>query len=219
MHWNDLFMRIIKQFLVRAYYKMKYPSIKIDSRALLGKNNKFGEGVRLYEGVRIANTKIGRYSYVASFSRISNAEIGAFCSIGPDVLIGLGIHPTNTIVSTHPSFYSVHGQSTITFSKMNYFQESKRIIIGNDVWIGARVIILDGVKIGNGVIIGAGSIVTKDLPDYSIAVGVPAKIIKYRFDDQQISELLNIKWWEWDIKLIEKNANLFLNINDFLKGK
>ncbi len=83
------------------------------------------------------------------------------------------------------------------------------ILIGNDVWIGANVLIMPGVKIGNGVIIGAGAVVIKDIPDYAIAVGIPAKVIKYRFNDQQIKLLNEVQWWNWDDDFIKAHINLF----------
>ena len=86
-------------------------------------------------------------------------------------------------------------------------------IIGNDVWIAAGVNILHKVKIGNGAVIGAGAVVTKDIPPYAIAAGVPAKVIKYRFDEEFIAELERIKWWNWPRDLIMKNIDLLLSVN------
>ncbi|QHL89493.1 hypothetical protein GU926_17095 [Nibribacter ruber] len=83
------------------------------------------------------------------------------------------------------------------------------IVIGNDVWIGAHSIVLSGVTIGNGAIIGANSVVTKDLPPYSIAVGTPAKVIKYRFEPEIIEKLQQIQWWNWDKDKFNKNRQLF----------
>jgi serine acetyltransferase len=84
------------------------------------------------------------------------------------------------------------------------FDEKKPIHIGHDVWIGARVFIRDGVKIGNGAVVAAGSVVVKDVPDYAIVGGVPAKIIRYRFSEEMIAELLNLKWWEWPEEKLRK---------------
>jgi acetyltransferase-like isoleucine patch superfamily enzyme len=77
------------------------------------------------------------------------------------------------------------------------FVEYKRILIGNDVWIGARAVVLDGVIIGDGAIIGACAVVTKDVPPYAIVVGVPAKIVRYRFSEKKIRQFLELQWWEW----------------------
>lgn len=149
----------------------------------------------IYNNVTIINSRLDDYSYVGSNSKIMNADIGKFCSIASDVLIGLGKHPTY-LKSTHPGFYS---------QKVNYgfekeydinYSEYKRIYVGHDVWIGTRAIILDGVNIGIGAIIAAGAVVTKDVPPYAIVAGVPAKIIKYRLDKSEASKMLESRWWE-----------------------
>jgi len=88
-------------------------------------------------------------------------------------------------------------------------QHYQKVIIENDVWIGANSVIMPGVKVGNGAIIGANAVVTKDVPDYAIVGGVPAKIIKYRFDEKTISSLLELKWWDLDKAIIKENIELF----------
>ena len=107
----------------------------------------------------------------------------------------------------------------MTLCKENKVEESKQTIIGNDVFIGVNVTVLDGVKIGDGAVIGAGAVVVDDIPSYAIAVGVPAKVVKYRFDDQTINALLEKQWWnasEEELKKVERN---FWDVESFLKGK
>jgi virginiamycin A acetyltransferase len=164
----------------------------------------------------IVNASLGDYSYIATNSRITNTEIGKFCSIGPNFCCGLGIHPTHGI-STSPMFYSVAHQNGVTLVSENKIQESKRIIIGNDVFIGANVTLLDGVQIGDGAVIGAGAVVTKNIPPYAVAVGVPAKIVKYRFPDEIIQDLLRIKWWDFDSKKINEVEKYFFEVNEFIE--
>ena len=159
---------------------------------------------------------IGEYTYISEGSKISMTEIGKFCSIGPHLLCGWGIHPINGI-STSPMFYSTKKQNGMTLSDTDKCEERKKIIIGNDVFIGANVTILDGVKIGNGCVIGAGAVVTKDIPDYAVVGGVPAKIIKYRFSDEQISALKKIEWWNWEYDKLKNIEKYFFNIDDFIK--
>lgn len=89
------------------------------------------------------------------------------------------------------------------------FFKNKLVTIGNDVWIGTRVIIMGGVKIGNGAVIGAGAIVTKDVPDYAIAVGVPAKVVKYRFSPDIIEKLLELQWWNLSEEELKENIKEF----------
>lgn len=145
---------------------------------------------------------LGDYSYIAANSNISHCMIGKFCSIGPNFCCGLGLHPTNGI-STHPMFYSTAKQNGMTLVDKNTFEETKHTTIGNDVFIGANVTILDGVMIGDGAVIGAGAVVTKDIPPYSVAVGVPAEVKKYRFSKAKIAQLLKLQWWNWDEKCLE----------------
>ena len=121
-----------------------------------------------------------------------NAKIGKFVSIGKNSLIGAGMHPLDYI-STHPCFYN---------EEIN--AKNSPVIIGNDVWIGQNVFIKPGVKIGNGAVIGINSVVTKDVPDYAIVGGAPAKFIRYRFSEKIIKELLASKWWEFSLEEITK---------------
>lgn len=158
---------------------------------------------------------LGKYSYIAKNCDITNTEIGKFCSIGPNFKCGLGIHPTNGI-STSPMFYSKAKQNGQTLVTQNKFTESKRTIIENDVFIGANVTVLDGVRIGNGSVIGAGAVVTKDIPPYAIVSGVPAKLVNYRFSEKQIEKLLAIAWWNFDDDQLRNVEKHFFEIDSFI---
>lgn len=144
-------------------------------------------------GSNLVCVKMDRYSFCGYDCEIVNAEIGAFCSIANNVKIGGARHPIEW-VSTSPVFYSGSDSVKKKFSTFDR-DEDKHTIIGNDVWIGANAIIIQGVKIGNGAVIGAGSIVTKDVGDYEIVAGNPAKVIRKRFSDNIIQGLLDSKWW------------------------
>lgn len=174
----------------------------IDPTTELAGNNKFGKGTN------ICDSQIGRHTYVVN-ARIVRAQIGAFCSIGPDVNVGgLGNHPIKWI-STHPAFYSILKQSGKTFVTSDLFDELKPNKIGNDVWIGASALILDGISIGDGAIVAAGAVVTKDVPPYAIVGGVPAKVIRYRFSEEVIASLLEWQWWELPDVVLAKLAVCF----------
>jgi len=144
-------------------------------------------------GCNLVCVKMERYSFCGYDCEIVNTEIGAFCSIANNVKIGGARHPIEW-VSTSPVFYNGRDSVRKKFSTFDR-DEDKHTVIGNDVWIGANAIIIQGVKIGNGAVIGAGSIVTKDVGDYEIVAGNPAKFIRKRFSDNVIQGLVDSKWW------------------------
>ena len=148
----------------------------------IGKRNHFSEGVLIYE-----NAQIGNFNYFAPYTLINNATIGNYCSIGPGCTIGLGEHDLNAI-STNTDINNGRG-------KMVIFSEKKRTTIGHDVWIGANVVIKQGVSVNNGAVVGAGSVVTHDVPAYSVAYGAPAKIIRYRFSPDKIQAIDGSNWF------------------------
>ena len=194
-------------------YRNKQLKIGYMSSAL---NCNFGRYNTLFDGVNLNNVKLGDCSYVSDNTKIFKTRIGKFCSIGPNCNIGLGVHPLGSFVSTHPAFYSVRTPTGISFSDKNYIEEHRGIKIGNDVWIGSSSLVLDGVVIGNGAIIAAGSVVTKDVPAYAVVGGVPAKFIKYRFPENEIIELEKIKWWDTEIELLKNNFKSYHNVKEFL---
>ncbi len=172
------------------------------------------------------NSYMGFGTYIAEKSFIKNTVIGRYCSVGNEVMTVVGNHPLNQFASISPVFYSKACQTGFTyvekekFNDFNYIDENRKISveIGNDVWIGARATILEGVKIGDGAVIGAGAVVTKDVLPYAIVGGVPAKIIRYRYDEETIRKLLQIKWWEKDQQWIKNHAELFENVQNLLEN-
>ena len=162
---------------------------------------------RLKEHTEIHSSFLGEYSYISQYSIVNKAKIGKFCSIANGCYIGLWEH--NTEVSTH-SFYLYEHSGNFVQGYTNYDKDDIETIIGNDVWIGANAVIMKGVTIESGVIIGAGAVVTKDIPAYAIAVGNPAKVIKYRYEKEDIQWLLDLSWWNFSrekIKsIIDKNG-------------
>jgi acetyltransferase-like isoleucine patch superfamily enzyme len=174
----------------------------IDSKSIIHPN------VHLLENCIINNSAVQSYTYLGKNCLVQNTSIGKFCSIANDVLIGLGKHPMD-LFSTSTLFYRKANTLKIDLIDRNIdFEEYDSISIGHDVWIGARVIIMDGVTIGNGAILAANAVVVKDVPPYAVVGGVPAKIIKYRFPANKIEELVEQKWWMWDLEKIKNYYKL-----------
>jgi chloramphenicol O-acetyltransferase type B len=186
---------------------------------------KFEPYVRLYKGVFLRSVSVGKMSYFNRDTHAGYSIIGSYCCVGPEVIIGgLGRHPVDQL-SMHPAFYSPHLRAGQTFVDTGSFDELPQTQIGNDVWIGARAVILDGVKVGDGALIAAGSIVNKDVPPYAVVGGVPARIIRYRFETSIIEKLLDWQWWNLNFDqvkkitpLIEKKDNWILeDINQLIE--
>jgi acetyltransferase-like isoleucine patch superfamily enzyme len=169
----------------------------------------------VYEPCKLTNVGVDDYTYIAPGSLIVNTEIGKFCSIGPNFRCGYGIHPTNGI-STSPMFYSTKKQNGTTLSSTDKIAENLPIHIGNDVFIGINVTVLDGVKIGNGAVIAAGAVVTKDVQDYAIVGGVPAKFLKFRFSDDEIEKMTKINWYNADNNVLYDVEKYFFEIDTFI---
>lgn len=163
--------------------------------------------------------QLGYASYIGGNSVILG-KVGKYCSIASDVSVVNGFHPTDTFFSTHPAFYSLSNCTGVSFVKDSCFSEYRYadpahkydVVIGNDVWIGYGAILLAGVTVGDGAIIGAGAVVTKDVPAYSIVGGVPAKLIRYRFTEEERIKLKNLKWWDRSEDWLKKNADKFSDI-------
>ncbi|SHG34962.1 Acetyltransferase (isoleucine patch superfamily) [Fodinibius roseus] len=168
-------------------------------------------GCKIQDGVTIAAgspVKIGRYTSLNGPStkircEINKVIIGSFCSIARQVSIQEFNHRYDGLTTYH-IFKNVFNEGV-----EKDIESSGAIVIGNDVWIGANASILSGVTLGHGAIIAANSVVTKDVPEYAIVGGIPAKTIKMRFNQSIIDRLLKLKWWDWDIKKIKKNRHLF----------
>jgi acetyltransferase-like isoleucine patch superfamily enzyme len=194
-----------------------YPQAQIAYGAQVDYHCRFETGVSIKEGAEVLQCKIGAYSYVSENSVVQNAEIGRFCSIARSVLIGLGEHPLMDNASTSPRFYSKPVSFTGKSELKDGFVENPPTTIGHDVWIGAGAFLKAGVHIGHGAVVAAGSVVTKDVPDYAIVGGIPAKVIRYRFDSDAIGRLLELEWWNCELPWIKANASAFMNKSDLIE--
>lgn len=143
-----------------------------------------------------------------------DVNIGSFCSIASYCSIG-GTGHSSTMVSTSPVFLEGTNVFRKNFANIQ-LRKSRPVIIGNDVWIGEGVFVKEGVTIGDGAIIGAHSVVTKDVEPYAIVAGVPAKLIRYRFSEEEIHFLLNEQWWKWPEEKLKNKGASFSSIKSFI---
>lgn len=165
----------------------------------------------------LVGVTLGENSYVSGSSHIQFAKIGRYCSIGPESRIGLGRHPSRGFISTHPAFFSRAKQCGVSYVDGDLFDEFGEVKIGNDVWIGAGVIISDGVTIGDGAIVAAGSVVVADVSPYHVVGGVPARTIRVRYSDEEISMLIRFAWWNRSADWLRSNAALFADEQRFFE--
>lgn len=203
--------------------KYNAPSNCIFHRTCQIKNTHFEGKNKVNYGATVLNSSVGFGTYIAQNSIISNTKIGKYSLVGFEALIGG--HPIHNIVSVHPAFYSTKGQYGFTYASRDIYQEYTfvdasnkfAIEIGNDVWVTAgSTKIIQGIKIGDGAVVMADAVVTKDVPPYAIVGGIPAKIIGYRFSEEQIDFLLKFKWWDKDEEWLRKHIDDFASIDNLI---
>ena len=213
----------IKQYLIKYKLKTTY-DVSFGNKTSVSLSCVFEGKNIIGSNTSLMNSSIGLATYISGNCKLNKIKIGRFCSIGQNIVNDIGRHPSSVFVSTHPCFFSTDKQSGFTFSKKNLFDEHLYIDdekkyyveIGNDVWIGNNVTLYDGIKIGDGAIIANGAIVTNDVEPYSIVGGIPAKLIRMRFTEEQIISLKKIKWWTKDFNWIKENFSFFSNIDNFI---
>lgn len=215
---------MIIQILKNLYINIRKNDIHVSIGTILEDVKLQGKNV-VGKGTKLSKVNLGKNSYVAGYCNIFSTEIGKFCSIANYVHTVSGNHPSETFVSTHPSFFSTLKQAGFTYVKKTKFTEYKYsdserkicVSIGNDVWIGQGANIINGITIGDGAIVAAGAMVVDNVPAYAIVGGVPAKVIKYRFSDEDIKFLLDLQWWNKSEDWIRKNAIYFDDIKKLKK--
>lgn len=168
---------------------------------------------RLGANSSIRKSELGLFSYIEG-GAVGRAKVGRFCSIGPGALVGaISSHPLY-FLSTHPLFYSNVTTLGINFLNSPHagVEESKETVVGNDVWIGARAIIFDGVRVGDGAVIAAGAVINKNVEPYSIVGGVPGRHLRYRFSQEKIDFLLRVKWWSGSKESVVARTNRLVGL-------
>ncbi len=196
-------------------FKYIWFKINIKLRGIAIRGTSIHKTAKVEAGSIVVDSSFDRYSFCGYNCKIINTNIGSFCSLADGVVIGVAEHPVNW-VSSSPVFYSGKDSVKRKFSGFSR-GEYKKTIIENDVWIGERAMIKAGVHIGTGAIIGMGAVVTRDVDPYEIVAGVPAKHIRYRFDEKQKAELLESAWWNESDEKISKCAYLIRNPDMFVK--
>lgn len=219
--------RIIRKILRKLKYKRKQKNLIKCGHSVTIHNSNF-EGMNcLHNNVVVSDSCVGYASYISNNSEIYSTRIGKYCSIADHVFTCIGNHPSRVFVTTFPAFYydtsdqlgfSFHkGESIFKgITKRPEGESSYSIIIGNDVWIGSHALIMAGIRIGDGAIVAAGAVVTKDVEPYTIVAGVPARPISKRFTESEIASLLQIKWWDYPVDVIKDKYLSFKSIKEFI---
>ena len=202
-----LFSRLLSYLIIR-YIR----HVKIHITAVTSLDSSF-EGANSICGHSYFKGFLGYGSYISN-NCVLEANIGRYTSIAPFVRSNRGLHPyTHPYATTCPMFFSTQKQNGETYADRIMFDEYVGpVTIGNDCWIGENVFVVGGVEIGDGAVVLAGAVVTKDVPPYAVVGGVPAKVLKYRYDEDTIQFLMAIKWWNFDREWFRVHWDLLCDI-------
>ena len=182
------------------------------------KNSKIGSWTYLAKDTRFNEVIFDDYSYTAGNVSIAYTTVGKFCSIANSTRINPGNHPQWRVTQNHCTYRRIqYGFDSVEDEDFFQWRRRNNCNIGHDVWIGHGAIILPGVTVGTGAVIGAGAVVTKDVGNYEVAVGVPAKVIKRRFPEDLSEKLLAIAWWDWDRATLEARFVDLLDTEAFVE--
>ncbi len=209
-------LNFLRHYLYDYRLRRRFRHAVIHNEVIVDSSSKLGDKSVLFNKVRLVDSVVDTYSYIQENSLLNAVDVGSYCSIAANVSIGLVNHPTH-LVGTSPVFYDSTQPLPNAFVRGNFYQKQPpRTVIEADVWIGEGVKICAGVRIGIGSVIGAGAIVTHDIPPYSIAVGVPCRVIRRRFDDELCNRLLASGWWDLDEETLLDLSPYFSNPVAFL---
>jgi acetyltransferase-like isoleucine patch superfamily enzyme len=210
----------LKQALLRWRLRSRGVRVEFGAGARIDSYASFGVNATLGAGAAVFGCSVGRWTYFGEDCLAIYSEVGAFCSIAPHVIIGGGRHPTRGYVTTSPLFYSARSNPWGAFpGAIDRNQELPRTFIGNDVWIGYSAVVLPGIRVGDGAVIGAGSIVNRDVEPYQIVAGTPARTIRPRFDAADTEWLLEAKWWDWPDEELKRLRPMFSSVSRLRESK
>lgn len=162
------------------------------------RESRIGDFVEIHEFARVRDSVVGDYSYLQEYVALLNTDMGRFCAIAAMTRMGAPNHPY-TRVTQHrftytPEYYWPDAERDAAFFAN---RRADRVKVGNDVWCGHGVTILPGVTVGDGAVCAAGAVVAKDVAPYTIVAGVPARVVKHRFDQRSAERLQALAWWSW----------------------
>lgn len=170
---------------------------QVDATAVVS-DSQLGAWTAVGARTTIAESSLGDYSYVMNDANVIYSEIGKFCSIAAFARINPGNHPLER-AALHHFTYRSRSYELAEDDDREFFdrRRASKVVLGHDVWIGHGAVVLPGVKIGSGAAIGAASVVSKDVPPFAVVAGVPAKVIRFRFDGDVQAGLMRLCWWDW----------------------
>ena len=189
MNLISTIVRVVKRCLMKRQLRSR--GIRVGKRVSII-DSVFEKEAHVAEYASVRHSQIGGLTAIGRFAKVDHANIGKYCAISWDVTVGaISHHIDRLTVNAFP--YVPYVGNFVEKREQSY----QTTVIKNDVWIGCNAVVLPGITIGNGAIVGAGTVVTKDVPDYAIVAGVPARVIRYRFSEEIIERLLALQWWDW----------------------